>query len=64
MLDNECNHNFSPLTDYESQDQDDKKFISQTFQSEEISSQSLFEILQGDKGESDISVSWPGGHPE
>jgi len=62
-LDNECNQYFSPLTNYESQNQDDKGFMRQTFQSVEISSQSLSEIMHGDKGESDILVSWPGGHP-
>jgi len=64
VLDNECNQNFSPLTSYEIQDQNDKGFISQTFQLVEISSQSLSENLQGDKDGNDISVSWHGGHPK
>jgi len=63
-LGNECNQNFSPLTGYESQNQDDKGFTRQTFQSVEVLSPSLFESLQGVKDKSDISVSWHGGHPE
>ena len=35
-LDSECNQNFSSLTNNQIQDQDDKGFISQTFQSKEI----------------------------
>ena len=61
-LDGECNQNFSSLTNNQIQDQDDKGYISQTFQSEKILSQSLFENMEGYKGESDISISWPGCH--
>lgn len=64
MLDDECNQNFSSLTNYEIQNQDDKGFTGQTFQSVEISSQSLSKNLQGDKDENDISLSWHGGHPK
>jgi len=63
-FDNECNHNFSPSTDYESQNQDDNGFTSQTFQSIEISSQSAVENMQGDKDKSDISISWHAGHTQ
>lgn len=63
-FDNECNHNFSPSTDYESQNQDDNGFTSQTFQSIGVSSQCSSAILQGGKDESDISVSWHEGYPE
>ena len=64
MLDIECIQSLPPLTIYEFQDQDDKSFLKQTFSSVEISSQSLFESLQGDKDENKISVSWHGGHPK
>jgi len=64
MLDNECNQKFYPLTNYESQNKDDKGFTRHTFQSVEISSQSLSENLQGVKDKNDISVSWHGGHLE
>ena len=64
ILDDGWNQNFSPLTNYEIQDQDDKGFISQTFQSVEISSQSLYENMQGNKDKIDILVSWHGGHAE
>lgn len=64
MFDNECNQNCSSLTKYEIEDQDDKGCISQTCQSVGISSQTLSEHMQGDKDESDILVSWHGGHPE
>lgn len=64
MLDDEYNQKFSPFTNYEIQNQDDKGFTKQTFQSVEISSQILSENLQGDKDENDISLSWHGGHLE
>lgn len=64
MLDDECNQNFYPLTNYEIRNQYDKGFTRKTFQSVEISSQSLSKNLQGDKDENEISLSWHGGHPE
>ena len=63
-FDNECNHNFSPLIDYESQNQDDNSFIRHALQSVEISSQSSSESLQGVKDEGIISVSWHAGHTQ
>ena len=63
-LDDKCNQNFSPLTDYESQNQDDNGFTRQTLQSVEISSQSSSESLQGDKDEGIISVSWHASHTQ
>lgn len=64
MLDDGCNQNFSSLTNYEIPDQDHKGFISQTFQSLEISSQSLSENMQGGKDENDISISWHRDYPK
>lgn len=63
-LNDECNQNFSPLTNYESQNQDDNGFTRQTLQSIEISSQRLVENMQGHKDKSDISVSWHAGYTQ
>ena len=64
MLDIECIQRIPPLTNYDFQNQDDKSFNSQTLRSGKISSQILSEILQGDKDENNILVSWHGGHLE
>lgn len=63
-LDDEWNHNLSPLTNFKSQNEEDNGFMRHTLQSTEISSQRLVENMQGDKDKSDISVSWHAGHTQ